>query len=227
MSIRAESVEGGTPRNHRGRGGSIPASALFFHAGEYDEAERLVLKHHYSHRMASNVQFVGTLWRGGGLFSNKGECVAAAIFTIPPTRWGEPCWELSRLVRAEQRLPLTMLISLSLRAIRKTSLCDLIVSFADRTQNHEGYVYRAANWNYGGLRERQMDGVMIDGRFVPGRSANSAYGTRSPSRLAERHGIVAEPHYDEGKHLYWVALNRCGAAKAFRLGLKTLERKGF
>jgi hypothetical protein len=60
---------------------------------------------------------------------------------------------------------------------------------------------------------------VVDGRFVPGRSANSRWGTRSPSRLAAL-GVDAEPHYDEGKFLYWKPLNRAGKAKARRLGLE-------
>ena len=66
-----------------------------------------------------------------------------------------------------------------------------------------------------------MDGVVWRGEFIPGRSANSRWGTQSPSRLANQ-GIIAEPHYDEGKHLYWKAINRQGAAKAQRLGLQML-----
>jgi hypothetical protein len=68
-----------------------------------------------------------------------------------------------------------------------------------------------------------MDGVFIDGTFVPGRSCNARYGTQSPRQLAERlAGHTVEPHYDEGKHLYWRALNREGKRKAERLGLKSL-----
>ena len=67
-----------------------------------------------------------------------------------------------------------------------------------------------------------MDGVLIDGVFVPGRSCNSKYGTQSPSLLSERlSGHTVEAHYDEGKHLYWKALNRDGKRRALRLGLRS------
>ena len=57
--------------------------------------------------------------------------------------------------------------------------------------------------------------------FVPGRMANNAYGTQSPTKLNER-GINAVPHYDDGKHLYWRALNRSGRQKSKRLGLLSM-----
>jgi hypothetical protein len=64
-----------------------------------------------------------------------------------------------------------------------------------------------------------MDGLIIDGRFLPGRTANAVYGTQSPRRLKER-GIDAEPHFDHGKHLYWFPVTRGGARNAERMGLR-------
>jgi hypothetical protein len=185
-----------------------------------DEANGLVMRYHYSRRAPANVQFVGTLHLDGGLFGGDGEAVAAAFFSIPPTRWTEPVLELSRLVRRDgERPPLTLLIRLCLNALKRAG-SDLVVSFADKTQGHEGIVYRAANWVYAGCRERAMDGVLIDGAFHPGRTCNSLFGTRSPAKLRQLfpHKVI-EPHYDEGKHLYWKALGRSGERKAHRLGL--------
>jgi hypothetical protein len=65
-----------------------------------------------------------------------------------------------------------------------------------------------------------MDGVLIDGAFHPGRSCNSIFGTRSPDKLRVQmpHKVI-EPHFDEGKHLYWKVLGNRGYKKAQRLGL--------
>lgn len=203
----------------KGNGGSIPASSLYFHVGQIDDVMELVMKHHYSRRWPANVQFVGSLHLAGGLFGTCGQCVAGVCFSIPPTRWSEPVLELSRLVRANSKVPLSLLVGLAAKKLKRTEW-DLLVSFADATQGHKGGVYRACSWNYDGMREPRMDGVVINGEFVPGRSANSAFGTQSPSRLKERHGIEAVPHYDAGKHLFWKALNQAGQARANRLGLK-------
>ena len=192
-----------------------------FHVGRYDDACELVLRHHYSRRIPSNVQVVGTMHEAGGLFGDYGRAVAACFFSIPPTRWSEPVLELSRLVRTETRFPLTPLIAATCR-MAKAAGHDLLVSFADWTQRHHGGIYQAASWAYAGQRDRRMDGCIIDGVFFAGRSCNSKYGTQSPSKLSALLGREVAPHYDEGKHLYWRALNKVGKRKAERLGLASL-----
>lgn len=198
----------------------IPASALHFRSGQTEEAVRLVKLHHYSRRAPGNVQFVGTLHLPGGLFGDFGEAVAACFFSSPPTRWSEHVLELSRLVRADSvRVPLTLLIRLCVSRLKQSG-ATLLVSFADAQQGHHGGVYQAAGWNYNGQRNRSCDGVLVDGRFVPGRTCNSTWGTRSPELLRTKLGVDVQPHYDIGKHLYWRALNRRGIEAAERLGLK-------
>ena len=213
-------VEGRTTARHPlADGGAIPASSLHFRTGRRKEAEGMVLTYHYSKRVPSNVQMVGSLHLDGGLFGGDGPMVAAAFWSIPPTRWAEPVIELTRLVRGNEQVPLTFLVSRCAKELKRQGY-DLLVSFADRTQGHEGYVYRASNWNYSGCRERANDGMVIDGAFHPGRTCNSLFGTRSLDKLRQmfQHKTI-EPHYDEGKHYYWLALGKRGEAKAARLGL--------
>lgn len=197
-------------------------NALHFHVGRYGEAVELVKRFHYSHRAPSNVQCVGTLHECGGLFGDYGQVVAACFLSIPPTRWSEDVWELSRLVRDDRERPLTSLISQTCKTARVKG-ADLLVSFADKTQGHHGGIYQAASWEYAGARERRMDGVLLDGRFIPGRSCNSQWGTRSPEKLRAILRKDVQPHYDEGKHLYWRALTREGKRRAARLGLVSIE----
>lgn len=226
MNVCDDSVNGSTDAAHASRRGSIPASSLFWHHGETKTACSLVCKHHYSRRAPSNIQHVTTAHLSGGLFGDKGEALAAVIFSIPGTRWSVNVLELSRLVRVPSvKVPLSAMVSAAVRRIAKKNLTDLLVSFADRTQGHEGYVYRACGWNWSGTRERRMDGVIVDGVFVPGRSANSRWGTRSPSMLADL-GVTAEPHYDEGKHIYWKALTPKGEREAKLVGLERKAWKG-
>ena len=217
---KATVVEGRTtPAVHAGNGGAIPAPSLHFRTGRIDEASELVLRHHYSRRVPSNVQMIGSLHLDGGLFGGDGPMVAAAFWTFPPTRWTEEVIELARLVRGDDRVPLSFLLSKCVQELRRQGH-DLLVSFADRTQGHEGFVYRASNWNYAGCRERRMDGLIVDGAFVPGRTCNGKFGTRSPTRVREMHPHKhIEPHYDEGKHLFYLPLGKRGTEKAARLGL--------
>ena len=195
---------------------------VHFRLGDRDSADWLVKQYHYSRRIPSNVQLCATWHTDGGLFGDSGPAIAAVFFSLPPTRWSEEVWELSRLVRHEGECPpLTGLIGKAVKWCGRKG-AHLLVSFADSTQAHHGGIYQAASWNFAGKRDRRMDGLIVGGAFVPGRSANSLWGTRSPSRLKERKGIEAEPHYDEGKYLYWKAVTKEGKARAARLGLEAL-----
>lgn len=203
-------------------GDSCAVAIQNFHlaTNRQDEADELVRRFHYSHRTPGSVQICLTLHEDGGLFGDSGPAVAAVYYSSPPTRWSESVWELSRLVRTDDcPVSLSGLISYSVRWIRQNKLQNLLVSFADATQGHHGGVYQAASWNYHGQRDRAMDGLMINGKFVPGRTCNANWGTRSPERLAERIQADIQPHYDDGKHLYWKATDKRGEAKAIILGL--------
>lgn len=199
---------------------------VVFRVGDEEDAAHLVRKHHYSRRAAAAVQVVGTWSAPGGLFGDRGEPVAACVFSIPPTRWSEEVLELSRLVRAEgvPLPPLSGLIAQTVRFVRQSRRGHLLVSFADATHSHHGGIYQAASWNYAGQRDRAMDGLVIDGTFHAGRSCNSRWGTRSPSRLREvlPHSAI-DAHYDEGKHLYWKAVTKEGDRAAKRLELQSLS----
>jgi hypothetical protein len=189
-----------------------------------DEVWPLVKQFHYSRRMPGNIQHCYVMRQPGGMFGDCGEPIAAAVFSIPPTRWTEELIELTRLVRhPDCAAPMSKLIAFSCHWL-KLSNHSLVVSFADWTQNHHGGVYQASGWNYDGQRDRRMDGVLVDGVFKPGRSCNSAWGTRSPRLLKELlPSKQIEPHYDEGKHCYWKPLTVAGRSKAKRLGLKSLQ----
>jgi hypothetical protein len=194
---------------------------MFMTGADPDEVWPLVRDFHYSRRMPANIQHAYAVRGSGGLFGDKGEVLAAVVFSIPPTRWSEDVIELSRLIRRPTfDQPLSQLISFACGWLRKQGWA-LAVSFADRTQNHHGGIYQAAGWNYDGCRDRTMDGILIDGVFKPGRSCNSTWGTRSPTKLSEMlPGRSIEPHFDEGKHLYWKPLRVAGKAKGKRLGLQ-------
>ena len=183
----------------------------------------LVRDYHYSKRLPGNIQHCYAVRCSGGLFGDTGIPVAGTMFSLPPTRWAEEVIELSRLIRhPDYSIPLSKLIAFSCSRLRKNNW-HLVISFADWTQRHHGGIYQASGWRYAGLRERRMDGVIIDGQFKPGRSCNSKWGTRSPEKLKKillNHAV--EPHFDEGKHLYWRSLTVAGATRAKRLNLKSL-----
>ena len=199
----------------------LESKTLFFRLNQADESNALVKQFHYSGRHPSNVVLVGSFHLQGGLFGDLGEAVAAVFFSIPPSKWKESVIELSRLVRKDScKMELSRLISIACKHLKMKGH-DLVVSFADPTFGHHGGVYQSCSWNYHGRRCRSIDGLIIDGNFVPGRTCNHVYGTRSAAKLSQTlSGHTIEPHYDQGKHLYWRALNRSGEKKAARLGLQ-------
>jgi hypothetical protein len=126
---------------------------LHLRTGRKAEADNLVTLFHYSKRPPSNVQQVVTWHEDGGLFGGDGIAVAACYFSIPPTRWSEDVFELSRLVRRPDcNQPLTILISEACNLVK--SKIDLVISFADWTQKHHGGIYQAASWKYAGARDK-------------------------------------------------------------------------
>ena len=191
-------------------------AALHFRVGDVVAATGLVETFHYSHRMAGNIQLVGTWHESGGLFGDYGPAIAAVVFSIPPTRWSEPVWELSRLVRRDDaKITLSSLISQTVSFMKRSRPCDLLVSFADNTQGHHGGIYQACSWNYAGKRDRSVDGCIIEGTFVPGRSLNSRYGTRSPEKLK---GIVGTHAYcNVGNTFIFMGSGRNEAVAVYRM----------
>ncbi len=187
-------------------------TAYHFRVGHVAEASALVKRFHYSGRAPANIQCVGTWHENGGLFGDYGDAIAACFFSIPGTRWSEDIWELSRLVRNDRvTVGLSGLIAATCAYIRRALPADLLVSFADKTHGHHGGIYQAASWFYNGARSPQNDGLIVDGVYVPGRSCNSRWGTRSPDGLRNLlEGHTVESHWDEGKHLYWRPLRRSG-----------------
>ena len=183
----------------------------------------LIRDYHYSRRMPGNIQHCYAVREPGGFFGDSGELIAAAVFSIPVTRWSEDIIELVRLVRHPTCTePLSKLIAFACRRLVLNGW-HLAVSYADWTHRHHGGVYQAAGWLYEGQRARRVDGLLIDGVFKPWRSCNSTYGTGSPEKLRlllpSKH---IELHYDEGKHLYWKPLTQRGKAMAKRLGLSSI-----
>jgi len=182
--------------------------------------KRLVLDHHYSGRMPSNIQLCYADTTSPPL-----TVLACALFSIAAGRWeASNLWELTRLVRLDDYdTQLTRLIGKSIGYIRSRKLTDLVLSFADLEEDHHGGIYQASSWIYSGPTGSRLDGFNVDGVFVPARTCNVRYGTSSVDGVISAvPDSLVEPHYDQGKHLYWKPLNRVGMQQAMRMGLKSL-----
>ena len=189
-----------------------------FSLGRKSEAKALIEDYHYLGNMPSLTVLCGTWHEDGGLFGDQGEAIAACLIGIPACRWSEPVYELTRLVKkpgADVRL--TGLISLVLKHAKRKGM-DLIVSYPDEGQGHQGGIYRAASWRYVGVRDSRPSKMVVDGRSVHARSVNSQYGTSSPKKLEAR-GHEVQVEETTRKHLFVKPFGPKGKKKAQRLGL--------
>ena len=215
---------------------------FYFHTGERQIARQLVLKYHYSGRCHENPTLVGSLHLEGGLYGDKGELVACCMFSLSNNNtWAlkkVDLIELVRLCRKEEiRVPLSWLVSHTVKAIKQTGRFDIAISYADATQDHHGGIYQACSWNFHTYRKPKEDGLIIDGKFVPKRSVSSRYGTYRRDKLGEMFDKVIEDpgvlkfagekpviktvewgsHVDKGKYMYWIPLNKNGKKIAKRV----------
>ena len=146
--------------------------------------------------------------------------------------------ELVRLCRKEEiQVPLSWLVSRTVKAIKQTNRFDIAISYADATQDHHGGIYQACSWNFHTYRKPKEDGLIIDGKFVPKRSVSSRYGTYRRDKLGEMFDEVIEDpgvlkfagekpvtktiewgsHVDKCKYMYWIPLNKNGKKIAKRV----------
>ena len=200
---------------------------LSFRIGEIDAASEFVRRIHYSGTIQnpSAIVCVGTWHEPGGLFGDRGDCVAACVFSISTSKRREYVIELTRLCRAHHiKEPLSSLLSQTCSFIKNKKLADCLISFADVGQNHHGGIYQASSWNYTGLRSVDMtEGIFKDGVYIPDRSCNDLFGTRSISKLQKRFPQSKfSVKISAGKHLYWRGLTVRGNTIARNLGYEKL-----
>jgi len=123
-------------------------------------AQDLSIRNHYLHRKAPCSYAFGVFDCGEVVC----RLVGIALYGVPASRnlqvgicgadEANNVIELTRLW-VEDGLPKNLesfVISQSLKKVKK----DIVVSFADPSVNHVGYVYQASNWVYTGLSTRHV-----------------------------------------------------------------------
>jgi len=124
----------------------------------YNETKPFILNIHYAKRIPSVIQY------SFGLFY-KSELVGMVSYGTPasPDLCKGICGEeYKHLVKELNRLVLinnikneaSLLIGKSLKLLKKPLI---IVSYADTSQNHTGYIYQATNFSYTGLSDKRTE----------------------------------------------------------------------
>jgi hypothetical protein len=144
----------------------------------FEAAKHAVLKWHYSHAMPSGKltkigvwehgKFIGCVLFGRGANNSLGKPYGLSQLE---------CCELVRIALTKHEAPVTRIVSIAIKMLRKLSPgLKLIVSFADTEQDHHGGIYQGGNWVYIG-QSKPADEYLVRGKRMHGRSMRASYGT--------------------------------------------------
>ncbi len=114
--------------------------------------------------------------------------------------------ELSRVALKSHRAPVTQIVSIALRMLRK--FCPglkLVISYADANQGHVGAIYQAGNWIYTGESASVPIYIGKSGRVYHDRSVSSSgvkehYGRMSSCPKKEDLKVIPQ----KPKHRYFM-----------------------
>mgnify|MGYP001584518233 CR=1 FL=1 len=119
----------------------------------------------------------------------------------------ETCVELTRVALKAHKSPVSRILSISLKFLKKSNpKLQLVVSFAAKSENHHGGIYQATNWIYTGETAVDVDAV-YKGRRVPSRTINQvAQDMKTTKADLELNGIISDVRFNS-KHRYLMPLN--------------------
>ena len=123
----------------------------------FSECKEWLLYKHYAHRIPS-ISYAFGLFENGIL---KGICT----FGIPASpnlcigvcgvKYKKYVFELNRLVVESDKKNITSFFVS--QCLKKIDAPKIIISYADTSQNHTGYIYQATNWIYTGATKERTD----------------------------------------------------------------------
>jgi hypothetical protein len=126
---------------------------------DYQDCKEWFLKKHYAHRIPP-IEFCFGLYDNEMLIGvcSFGTPVSSVLRDLFPSY---KLYELNRLVVLDglPKNTLSYFVSQTFNFLPKPCV---LVSYADTSQNHNGYIYQATNWIYTGLSAKFMD-YMIKG----------------------------------------------------------------
>lgn len=165
------------------------------------EAEPWIVQKHYAHRLPC-VKYAFGLYIDGDL-------LGVVTYGPPPTpviqqnifggEYTDIVLELNRLIVecADRNAP-SFLVSHSLRLLPKPSC---VVSYADSSQNHIGYVYQSTNFLYTGAVTAHDSEYMINGKKTHPRTL-AGRGITDPTRWAREHGVETVKPKPKYRYVY-------------------------
>lgn len=147
----------------------------------YESAKYACENWHYSRCMPTGKMVKIGVWenkefKGCVIFSYGANNNAAKSFELNQ----DECCELTRVALNRHETPVSRILSIAIKMLRKQSPgLKIVFSYADKTnQNHHGGIYQANGWIFIGERKTSDKGAYykILGKKVHGRSARAKYG---------------------------------------------------
>jgi len=173
----------------------------------HEAAKYSVKNWHYSESLPAAPVKIG-VWEndefiGSVLYSRGASANIAEPYGMDQT---EVC-ELTRIALDDHDSPVSQIISISLKLLKKNSPgMRLVVSYADPRQEHDGTVYQASNWIYEGKKKPERY-ISIGGDVKHRKTLHSKYGTSSVSKLDSMLHSNVHAVKVEGKHKYLYPLD--------------------
>lgn len=188
----------------------------------HETAARMVETYHYAHRVPSIVVAVGMFVDGA--------LVRVCTYGIPPApevqgvcgdEFKQNTVELNRLFVLDEigKNGESWLIGQSFKLM--ASRYFVLISYADKGQNHIGYIYQATNWLYTGLSAPggTSSEMSINGARISGKGCFNIYGTQSIGRLVDM-GLDVAKEKRTIKHRYVYFLGNRRQRRILRAALK-------
>ena len=177
----------------------------------YEAALYAVKRWHYSGCLPAGKLVKAGVWEDGEFIGvvifSRGACPQAGNqFGLQQTQ----ICELTRVALNKHQTPVSRIVRIAIKMLTSASPgLRLIISYADKDQNHVGKIYQAGNWTYLGLTE--ADGGTprwkIRGKIMHGRSVGSRGWSQNQEWLRKHIDPNAVPVYTLGKHKYAMPLD--------------------
>lgn len=187
----------------------IIMSELLIAPCSYDACKYACTRYHYSKTVPAGKLFKIGVWedkkfKGVVIFSRGATLQIGDPYNLSQT---EIC-ELTRVALHNHDHPVTEIVSKSLKLLHKNNPgLELVVSYADKNQNHLGVIYQAGNWIYEGYR-KVTPSIMINNKKIHARTVYAKYGRNSIKWLKEH--VDPNAHYaeDKGRYKYLYPLTK-------------------
>jgi hypothetical protein len=208
----AGSVAAARSETLRTGGGVTPTSALHqlrVAPIPYRFAKEILVREHYLHSMP------GGTYLAFGVFA-EGRLLGALAFGVGPKNAhalvggasSDSAMTLTRYWLNDELPPNSesRVLGIVLRALRRDTSLDFVLSYADPSVGHVGTIYQATGWIYTGMSQSMPLYDIGDGVRRHSRTLSHALGTHSMRHL-RAHGIPIKALSQGRKHRYVYFLN--------------------